>query len=413
MKLNYLLPLGILCGIVSFGMNLAVSNADEQPKNPMTQTVIAEGVGATGDEALKDAFRNAVRQVVGAVVDTETMVKNDELIADKVLTYSGGFVKKYDEISKKEDKGLVRMKIKAQVESKSLVAKLKAANVKVKDVDGKGLFAEIVTELDREKDAVALLKKAFEGFPQNCMTINVVGEPKLIEKNDKNATVAVVVQVAPDAKAYSAFVKRLQPVLAKLVSGTSEKGEFMVKTSISKNGRYYSIGDSHITGHIFKWMPKAYVNYRIQDGKIVVALCTQSNQASNNLAYEYYLLDKSVKTALLNFAKGEYRSKLELVDRDGEVISTDKWELESDKTENAVFRANLLAIGGDSSLIDWKGRGWERAEEAAVLFFVSPTFFGYGRFFGHTPRLLFERKIMLTLDELKKVQKVKVELTSD
>ena len=59
--------------------------------------VVAEGVGATPDEALKDAFRHAVRQAVGAVVDAETLVKNDEVIDDQILTYSNGFVKKYDE----------------------------------------------------------------------------------------------------------------------------------------------------------------------------------------------------------------------------------------------------------------------------------------------------------------------------
>jgi hypothetical protein len=37
--------------------------------------VEAEGLGASPDEALKDAFRNAVRQVVGAVVDAETIVR--------------------------------------------------------------------------------------------------------------------------------------------------------------------------------------------------------------------------------------------------------------------------------------------------------------------------------------------------
>ncbi|MEK6238929.1 MAG: SHD1 domain-containing protein, partial [Planctomycetales bacterium] len=56
-----------------------------------TQTVLAEGVGTANDAALKDAFRNAVRQVVGTVVDAETLINNDKLIDDKVLTYSDGF----------------------------------------------------------------------------------------------------------------------------------------------------------------------------------------------------------------------------------------------------------------------------------------------------------------------------------
>lgn len=60
------------------------SGAEASP----SEAIVVEGVGMTPDEALKDAFRNAVRQVVGAVVDAETLVKNDEVINDKVLTYS-------------------------------------------------------------------------------------------------------------------------------------------------------------------------------------------------------------------------------------------------------------------------------------------------------------------------------------
>ena len=74
------------------------SKAVETAAKPGLANVMAEGTGTTPDEALKDAFRNAVRQVVGAVVDAETMVKNDELIDDKVLTYSDGFIKTYQEV---------------------------------------------------------------------------------------------------------------------------------------------------------------------------------------------------------------------------------------------------------------------------------------------------------------------------
>jgi hypothetical protein len=42
--------------------------AEPAPDSPADTVVIAEGVGETSDDALRDAFRNAVSQVVGAVV---------------------------------------------------------------------------------------------------------------------------------------------------------------------------------------------------------------------------------------------------------------------------------------------------------------------------------------------------------
>ena len=132
------------------------------------EAVVAEGVGSTPDEALKDAFRNAVRQVVGAVVDAETLIKNDELINDRVLTYCDGFIKTFDEVpgSKKTQGELHRIRIKAAVERQSVVAKLRAANVTVRATDGKGLFAEAVSKADGANNATVLLKAHSVTFPR-------------------------------------------------------------------------------------------------------------------------------------------------------------------------------------------------------------------------------------------------------
>ena len=199
-----------------------------------SEAIVAEGVGSTPDEALKDAFRNAVRQVVGAVVDAETLIKDDQVIDDKVLTYSDGFIKKYDEVpgSRKSQGGLHRLKLKAVVERRSVVAKLKAANVAVKEVDGKGMFAEAVTQLDAERDAASLLKKQFDGFPQRLLSANVIGRPELEEKANDKATVRIQVRIEPDMEAYKTFVARLQPLLDKVAK---DKGEF---TAVFRSEEY-------------------------------------------------------------------------------------------------------------------------------------------------------------------------------
>src|SRR5687767_8227931 len=90
-------------------------------KNGKVQEVIVEGVGKTLEDALKEAYRAAVRQVVGAVVDEQTQIQNDEIISDKVLTASSGFVTGYEQLKKEESNGLVRIRIKAKVERAELV----------------------------------------------------------------------------------------------------------------------------------------------------------------------------------------------------------------------------------------------------------------------------------------------------
>jgi hypothetical protein len=221
----------------------------EKPNAPVdgrTQEVVAEGVGTTADEAIKDAYRNAVRQVVGAVVDAETLVKNDELIDDKVLTYSDGFIKGYEEVdgSKKVKDGLHRIKIKAQVERRSVIAKLKATNISVKQVDGKSMFAEIVTQEEGETDASELVLKSLADLP-TLLTATVKGKP---EFDRAKSEIVIRVDVAVDQRGYDAFVKRIEPILKKLAIA---KGSIVLKAVHDqvrdpKSGRMIDAGENSV-----------------------------------------------------------------------------------------------------------------------------------------------------------------------
>jgi hypothetical protein len=198
-----------------------------KPKAPTegkeTQTVVAEGVGTTKEEALKDAFRAAVRQVVGEVVDGETLVKNDDLVKDQVLTYSDGFIPKHEEVSVRREGGLFRMTIRAQVERRGVIMKLKAANVAIKVVDGQSMFGNIASQLGAEQDATALVRKALEGFPGNCIDVNVVGEPQLLDKDQEKAKIEVRIAFRVNSEAYLAFAGRLSKTLDAVAK---DKGEF-------------------------------------------------------------------------------------------------------------------------------------------------------------------------------------------
>lgn len=54
--------------------------------------VVSTGYGTTVREATKAALRSAVESVVGTMVDATTLVENDKLIEDEILTYSAGMI---------------------------------------------------------------------------------------------------------------------------------------------------------------------------------------------------------------------------------------------------------------------------------------------------------------------------------
>jgi hypothetical protein len=146
--------------------------AAESSATPNSLVEEAEGSGTTGDEAIRDALRNAVRKAVGVLVDGEVMVKNEDVISDKVLTYSDGFVTNYKELSRTQQDGLVRVTIRAQVEQRKLLADLHTAGVKLGPVDGQGLVASALTRKEAQDTGAALLAKMLRDLP-NMLSVEV------------------------------------------------------------------------------------------------------------------------------------------------------------------------------------------------------------------------------------------------
>ena len=189
--------------------------------------MVAEGVGTDKDSALKDAFRNAVRQAVGALVDAETLVKNDQLIEDRVLTLSGGYIQKYGELSEKIQASLVRVTIQAHVRRQGLLASLKAANIVVKPLDGQSMFSEAITKIQNRNDGQQLLNKVVEGYPAKVIRASVVRQPNVVAAGGDTSEVSYDLRVEVDVEKYDVFQNQLVAVLDKTIDG-HDQGEVFV-----------------------------------------------------------------------------------------------------------------------------------------------------------------------------------------
>ncbi|MDZ4849972.1 MAG: hypothetical protein SGI77_11860 [Pirellulaceae bacterium] len=401
------------------------------PGNGQTQKVVAEGVGATADEALKDAFRNAVQHVVGAVVDAETLVENDKIIADKVLSYSNGFITSFDEVlgSKTLQGGLHRIKIKAQVERRSVIAKLKAADVTMKAFDGKGLFAEVVTQLDAEKDAASILQRQFRDFPQSCITATVKGKPEVTKKRADGADVRIIVQVVPDLKAYKAFSARVIPILGQLATNKSQFTAVFEKSTQNEVPYLYAIGKNRGIGDIAlfaDWVPKSFDGRGLFRNVETLTLAVASNRTkqSDKIEYKVFQLDPVLRQLLAEIASRCGKGKLTLRDSSGESVASERFDLtESDGWGNkAAFAGTLIAAFGsgmhgvyEMKLTRGKKHGAEieSARSNAQFFIVSPTFFASNYRLAQLPQLSIPIDLTLSLDELKSVHDTKVEITFD
>jgi len=223
-----ILPLGLLAALAPPLAAMAQqpaatkTSAKQQAKadnDQDTVVVVVEGVGLTAATAEKQALKNAVRQGVGALIDATTLIKNDELIEDRILTYSHGFVASWDELSRKRIDGLYAIKIKAYIKNRGLSAELVKQKItspvmsksSIK-LDSNKLFGAAVTKMDARKSAGLILAEAFKQWPL-LLGAKIDENPTYDEQNQE---LRLKIKVGTPADQFARFSKQLIGVAAEI-----------------------------------------------------------------------------------------------------------------------------------------------------------------------------------------------------
>lgn len=161
--------------IVAFAL---VCGAEERPE----LTTISTGIGTTPEIALKEALSAAVQQAAGTLIDAKTMMKNDDVMSEQVLSASDGFVKKFEKIgeARKNRHGLWQIKIQAVVLMKPLKQKLQDTHILVQDTgsSGQNEWAKIVSREAAQQDIPALLADFFRTHPAEKLLQAIVFDDK-------------------------------------------------------------------------------------------------------------------------------------------------------------------------------------------------------------------------------------------
>jgi hypothetical protein len=396
---------------------------ESKGEKAQSEKVVAEGVGTTADEALKDAFRNAVRQVVGADVDAETLLKNDEVISDKVLTYSNGFINKYDEISKNQAKGLFRVKIAADVERRSVVAKLKAASITVRAVAGGSMFAKEITTAEAQKNAAALLRKGLQDLP-GFLVASVVTKP---EYDRRKSEVVFDVAIRVDRKAYGAWLKKMEAILEKVCL---RRGSGLVGAEL------YQSSNDPVTG-VLIGKCDAFAGpalTKTESGGWGIWVNTFNNGLHTITKWNWYVVDSDPQETLKGI-RGQHLVTLSLQDADGELVTEDQFTLQPQGMQMPRGHFNIRKLfplwqtvlrfkGGTSSEpmrhIDSyfapNSKYDKYMDKLTPNRYISPYWFevdgGYGDVnHYYMPQLTVNRRIRVNLDELKKIEKVACKVT--
>lgn len=288
-------------------------------------TEVAEGTGTDPAAALADALRNAVRQAVGVYVDSETLTNKEEVVSDKVLTFSDAFVVRFEELSRSVADGLVTIKVSAAIQAGKLMENLRAAKIDLLGLDGADLVASALTRKESKDAAADLLARKFAELPG---TLHAEALPfKPLDYDARRQLLTVTYILRADKENYPAFLRSIEPLLDQAA---------LAKTTITVNVQPLWSDTSSLT-----WIDaadrkqaspvQAVFNPGFRYGPNLARyadtwclwLMTKWDANHRHTQWKGYALDVDLPRTL-NDLTGSVFVQLDLLDAQGEVILTER-----------------------------------------------------------------------------------------
>ncbi|MFP4471426.1 MAG: hypothetical protein ACLFPE_12105 [Bacteroidales bacterium] len=235
-KILLILLAVILCTPVAMSQDedeMMILEAEEGEKK-----VIADGYGATAEEALQSALQNAVEQAAGAYVSSITEIENDEIVKDEVLSLSHGFIKEHRKLSESRFDNEYKVVVAAIIVEKQIIERLEASGIKV-NYNASGLVSDLKAWDNMKENEYKMAKALFDVHEMKNYGIiwnyNMrVGEP---QRRGNNYTVKGTVSATTNPN-YSTEFFNLKNILSELALETEEmKYQMPVAHSVSKNSK--------------------------------------------------------------------------------------------------------------------------------------------------------------------------------
>jgi hypothetical protein len=380
-----------------------------------TLQISARGLGTTADASTKDALVNAMQQAVGTFIDSETLIKNDEVIKDKILSVSDGFVSSYDVTSGpvKRTDGLFEIYINATVQKGKVIEQLKEVRVMSGNVAGKDAAAEVTTKIANADQGQQLLEKHLGGLVDKLLVARLVDEdgkpsdkvrPITEIQPDRRINCQWNIEIYFDMKAfYTQAVPQLDKVFRVIAADT---GSLLYSGKISKAFVTYATGYPVLAEH--HW--RGEVSMHTQEKKDeVILLSIGRDKFGENERFRWYAFNKNLYGKTLENLHEETASvKLFLyaLDKNGGVVREEIIKLQtnhigrnSNKGANNAFRVAFLTNISDSSF-----------RKARIL---APRFIGYTKYGappmsgGYTDTLLIPYTMTIEEDDLQRIAELR------
>lgn len=154
----------VVLSVVRIALNLGSGRQDY-----VQVDVVSEG--ATLEQAKYRGFRTAVEQAVGTVVASQSQSQQQRLTRDEIITYSSGFVDRFEILEQNYVGNGVRVKMRVWVAESRLARRLLGRSIDNQAVSGDQLSAQISTLIQERQAGDQLVATVMKDFPGRSFVV--------------------------------------------------------------------------------------------------------------------------------------------------------------------------------------------------------------------------------------------------
>ena len=392
------------------------------------ETVLVKGTGTGIDEtsALKDAYRDAVEHAVGVYVDSEQIMRNDEVIKDQILAQSNAYIESYDITKRTVSMGLVTVDIKAKVRRGALAKRLgegrrttsrKVGN-RMSNVHDQlsTIHAQSVTETQRSKDGAELLGKKLEEIDvSNLYVIGLASaEGTVVSSKEGSVVMSYPLKLSIDQERYfNEFVPYVDAVLSQV---SAEEPKIVKCEKKYATGRWAE--DEIQRGEWIYSKRRAFelvfdcdvgANGRYSP----VFLIVKADADTKEVEAKRYMLDLDCRREYDRWARRELnnpRVEVRFTDKAGKAILGREIEFDLKGNNGSRRRAGWLSFKMQREMqhLHWQWSNHQSTCRGCSGFHIAPWFEGpwIGSF---AQKVLARFEFELATDDLPKVKSIDVE----
>ena len=236
-------------------------------------------VEATADDkeqARREGFRLAVEMAVGALVVSETEVRNTELVRRDILKYSSGYIDNFSIKSEAKVGSKVRLVMDVWVGESKIADRLLNVSKAEGTIDGARVAAQQESLKSKQDSAARLLELVAKDFPRRAFDIKV--GKTVTHVDGERATIGVPVAIAWNKKYFESLLEAIDKTKDGTESGAYNFMQHQSIITYRKIGGWINYFASYhntkpveiLSTHFFESRPQVRLNFR-DDGNALLA----------------------------------------------------------------------------------------------------------------------------------------------